>query len=149
MPIPGIGLPILATKLLGSVQQGGAAAPSAIPSALPAPPSIDPKDQAVRALFSRLSETELSSILGCLGATSQIALAELHRAFQEANPAPADVMARHLAVRKFLKSLSEQELSAIFASLSDTNRQLLIALYSEYRKLEEEEQSRKPEILRS
>lgn len=142
-------LPILATKLLGGLQQPGGATSSAAPNALPAPSSIDPKDQAVRTFFARLSETEISSILGCLASANQIALAELHRAFQEANPAPADVMARHLAVRKFLKGLSERELSAIFASLADTNRQLLIALYSEYRKLEEEEQSRKPEILRS
>ncbi|MFZ5894668.1 MAG: hypothetical protein ACOY0T_26635 [Myxococcota bacterium] len=141
-------LPILATKFLGGLQ-GGAASPSAIPGALPAPHSIDPKDEAVRSFFSRLSETEISSILGCLASTNQIALAELHRAFQEANPAPADVMARHLAVRKFLKGLSERELSAIFASLSETNRQLLIALYAEYRKLEEDEQARKPEVLRS
>ena len=59
------------------------------------------------------------------------------------------VMARQLAIRKFLKTLSEQEIKSILASLSEQNRQLLIALYSQYRDIEEQEQARKPEILRS
>jgi len=141
-------LPILATRFLGGQQPALALQPG-VTNALPAPETIDPKDAAVRHFFSRLSETEISSVLGCLASSNQIALAELHRAFAEANPTAADVMARHLAVRKFLKGLTERELTAIFASLSDSNRSLLIALYAEYRKLEEEEQSRKPEILRS
>jgi hypothetical protein len=58
-------------------------------------------------------------------------------------------MARQLGIRKFLKTLSEAEVKSIFASLSDSNRKLLIALYSQYRDLEEQEQARKPEILRS
>jgi len=37
----------------------------------------------------------------------------------------------------------------VFASLSDGNRALLLALYSQYRDVEQSEQDRKPEILRS
>jgi hypothetical protein len=92
---------------------------------------------------------EISSILGCISSSSQIALAQLHSAFSNESPTPADVMARQLAIRKFLKTLSEQEVKSIFASLSESNRKLLIALYSQYRDLEEQEQARKPEILRS
>jgi hypothetical protein len=140
-------IPILATRFLGGVQPGAALPPAA--PALASPELVDPKDRAVREFFARLSETEVSSILGSLSSSNQIALAELHRAFSEETPSAAAVLARHLAIRKFLKALSEREMSAIFASLSESNRNLLIALYAEYRKLEEEEQSRKPEILRS
>lgn len=140
-------IPILATRFLGGVPPGPAL-PSAMP-ALASPELVDPKDRAVREFFARLSETEISSVLGSLSSSNQIALAELHRAFSEEAPSVAAVMARHLAIRKFLKALSEREMSSIFASLSESNRNLLIALYAEYRKLEEDEQSRKPEILRS
>ena len=58
-------------------------------------------------------------------------------------------MARQLAVRKFLKGLSEREIASVFASLGDSNRALLLALYSQYRDVEQSEQDRKPEILRS
>jgi hypothetical protein len=140
-------IPILATRFLGGAQPGPAL-PPAVP-ALASPELVDPKDRAVREFFAGLSETEISSVLGSLSSSNQIALAELHRAFSEEAPSAAAVMARHLAIRKFLKALSEREMSAIFASLSESNRNLLIALYAEYRRLEEEEQSRKPEILRS
>lgn len=140
-------LPILATRLIGNQQP---AASIAALAPLQAPPSlVDPKDAAVRHFFACLSETEISSVLGCLGSANQMALAELHRAFSDGASAPADVMARHLAIRKFLKGLTERELTSIFASLSESNRALLLALYAEYRKLEEDEQARKPEILRS
>jgi hypothetical protein len=136
-------IPILATKLLGGAQlQQLAPSPNAAAA-------IDPKDAAVRHFFSCLSEMEISSILGCISSSSQIALAQLHSAFSNESPTPADVMARQLAIRKFLKTLSEQEVKSIFASLSESNRKLLIALYSQYRDLEEQEQARKPEILRS
>jgi hypothetical protein len=140
-------IPILATRFLGGAQPG-ALLPLVAPALAP-PELVDPKDRAVREFFARLSETEISSVLGSLSSSNQIALAELHRAFSESAPSAAAVMARHLAIRKFLKALSEREMSAIFASLSESNRNLLIALYAEYRKLEDEEQSRKPEILRS
>jgi len=143
-------IPILATRFLGGAQPGPAL-PSAVPvaPALVSPELVDPKDRAVREFFARLSETEVSSVLGSLSSSNQIALAELHRAFSEESPSAAAVLARHLAIRKFLKALSEREMSAVFASLSESNRNLLIALYAEYRRLEEEEQSRKSEILRS
>ncbi|HWA70699.1 MAG TPA: hypothetical protein VG937_00120 [Polyangiaceae bacterium] len=141
-------LPIFAARFIGGQQSQPPA--QLVQSTVPAPPElVDPKDAAVRHFFACLSETEISSILGCLGSSNQIALAELHRAFSDGAPGAADVMVRHLAIRKFLKGLSERELTAIFASLSEPNRNLLVALYAEYRKLEEEEQSRKPEILRS
>jgi hypothetical protein len=111
--------------------------------------TTDPKDAAIRRFFGNLSETELSGVLGCLSGANQIALAELHRAFSASNAEPAEVMARQLAVRKFLKGLSEREIAAIFASLGDSNRALLLALYSQYRDVEQSEQDRKPEILRS
>jgi len=136
-------LPILATKLLGGGQ------PQQLPAAADATVAVDPKDAAVRHFFSCLSETEISSILGCISSSSQVALAQLHGAFSNEAPTPADVMARQLATRKFLKTLSESEVKNIFASLSESNRKLLIALYSQYRDLEEQEQARKPEILRS
>lgn len=139
-------IPILATKLLGSAQsrteqtqQLGA----------PAQAAADPKDLAVRHFFSCLSETEITSILGCVSSSSQIALAQIHSSFMSESQSPADVMARQLAIRKFLKTLSEQEIKSILASLSEQNRKLLIALYAQYRDLEEQEQARKPEILRS
>ena len=136
-------IPILATKLLNGPQL------AQLPAGADAPSAIDPKDAAVRHFFSCLSETEISSVLGCLSGSSQIALAQLHSAFAMEAPTPADVMARQLAIRKFLKTLSEAEVKNIFASLSESNRKLLIALYSQYRDLEEQEQARKPEILRS
>jgi hypothetical protein len=136
-------LPILATKLLGGGQL------QQLPAAADATITVDPKDAAVRHFFSCLSETEISSILGCISSSSQVALAQLHGAFSNEAPTPADVMARQLATRKFLKTLSESEVKNIFASLTDSNRKLLIALYSQYRDLEEQEQARKPEILRS
>jgi hypothetical protein len=138
-------LPILATKLMGA---GGAPQLAAAP-ATATPSEVDPKDAAVRHFFSCLSEVEISSILACISSSSQIALAQLHSAFSTESPTPADVMARQLAIRKFLKTLSESEVKNIFASLSESNRALLIALYSQYRDLEEQEQARKPEILRS
>jgi hypothetical protein len=140
-------IPILATRFLGGAQPG-AAPPQALPAVAP-PELVDPKDRAVREFFARLSENEISSVIAGLSSSNQIALAELHRAFSEEAPSAAAVLARHLAIRKFLKALSEREMSAIFASLSESNRNLLIALYAEYRKLEEDEQNRKPEILRS
>ncbi len=136
-------LPILATKLLGGGQL------QQLPAPTDATLAVDPKDAAVRHFFACLSETEISSILGCISSSSQIALAQLHGAFSNEAPSPADVMARQLAIRKFLKTLSEAEVKNVFASLSDSNRKLLIALYSQYRDLEEQEQARKPEILRS
>jgi hypothetical protein len=136
-------LPILATKLLGGGQL------QQLPAAVDATVTVDPKDAAVRHFFSCLSETEISSILGCISSSSQVALAQLHGAFSNESPTPADVMARQLATRKFLKTLSESDVKNIFASLSESNRKLLIALYSQYRDLEEQEQARKPEILRS
>jgi hypothetical protein len=139
-------LPILATKLLSGGQQQPA--PQQLPAARDAG-AVDPKDAAVRHFFSCLSETEITSILGAISSSSQIALAQIHSSFMNDSPSAADVMARQLAIRKFLKTLSEQEVKAILASLSDSNRKLLIALYSQYRELEEQEQGRKPEILRS
>ncbi len=136
-------LPILATKLLGGGQL------QQLPAPTDATLAVDPKDAAVRHFFACLSETEISSILGCISSSSQIALAQLHGAFSNEAPSPADVMARQLAIRKFLKTLSEAEVKNVFASLTDSNRKLLIALYSQYRDLEEQEQARKPEILRS
>ncbi len=50
---------------------------------------------------------------------------------------------------KFLKGLSEREVASVFASLGDSNRALLLALCSQYRDVEQSEQDRKPEILRS
>lgn len=132
-------LPIFATKFLGS----GTA------QEVKRMETTDPKDAAIRRFFANLSETEISSVLGCLSGANQIALAELHRAFSAANVEPAEIMARQLAVRKFLKGLSEREVAAVFASLSDSNRSLLLALYSQYRDVEQSEQDRKPEILRS
>ena len=137
-------LPIFATKFLGS----GAGGPGASQEVKRMEMS-DPKDAAIRRFFASLSETEISSVLGCLSGATQIALAELHRAFSVANAEPADVAARQLSVRKFLKGLSEREITSIFASLGDANRALLLALYSQYREVEQTEQERKPEILRS
>ena len=111
--------------------------------------TTDPKDAAIRSFFANLSETEISGVLGCLSGANQIALAELHRAFSAASAEPAEIMARQLAVRKFLKGLSEREVASVFASLGDSNRALLLALYSQYRDVEQSEQDRKPEILRS
>jgi len=132
-------LPIFATKFLGS----GAG------QEVKRMETTDPKDAAIRRFFASLSETEISGVLGCLSGANQIALAELHRAFSAANAEPAEIMARQLAVRKFLKGLSEREVASVFASLGDTNRALLLALYSQYRDVEQSEQDRKPEILRS
>jgi hypothetical protein len=138
-------VPILATKLLGNApaQTGGQ------PQLGTTVEAADPKDLAVRHFFSCLSETEITSILGCISNSSQIALAQIHSSFSGDSQSPADVMARQLAIRKFLKTLSEQEIKSILASLSEPNRKLLIALYAQYRDIEEQEQSRKPEILRS
>ncbi len=138
-------IPILATKLLGSAQPR-AEQPQLSP---PAEAAGDPKDLAVRHFFSCLSETEITSILGCISSSSQIALAQIHSSFMSDSQSPADVMARQLAIRKFLKMLSEQEIKSILASLNEQNRKLLIALYAQYRDLEDQEQARKPEILRS
>jgi len=132
-------LPIFATKFLAS---GAGQEVKRMEAA-------DPKDAAIRRFFANLSETEISGVLGCLSGANQIALAELHRAFNTASAEPAEVMARQLAVRKFLKGLSEREVASVFASLSDGNRALLLALYSQYRDVEQSEQDRKPEILRS
>jgi hypothetical protein len=141
-------LPILATKLLAGGQQTQPQQQQLPAGAEPAP-YVDPKDVAVRHFFSCLSETEITSILACISSSSQIALAQLHSSFSNESATPADVMARQLAIRKFLKTLSEQEIKSILASLTEQNRKLLIALYSQYRELEEQEQARKPEILRS
>ena len=139
-------VPILATKLLGSAP-GRAGEQPQLGAAVESAP--DPKDLAVRHFFSCLSETEITSILGCISSSSQVALAQIHSSFTSDGQSPADVMARQLAIRKFLKTLSEQEIKSILASLSEQNRQLLIALYAQYRDIEEQEQARKPEILRS
>lgn len=132
-------LPIFATKFLGS----GAG------QEVKRMETTDPKDAAIRRFFANLSETEISGVLGCLSGANQIALAELHRTFSAASAEPAEIMARQLAVRKFLKGLSEREIASVFASLGDSNRALLLALYSQYRDVEQSEQDRKPEILRS
>jgi hypothetical protein len=132
-------LPIFATKFLGS----GAG------QEVKRMETTDPKDAAIRRFFANISETEISGVLGCVSGANQIALAELHRAFSAASAEPAEVMARQLAVRKFLKGLSEREIASVFASLGDSNRALLLALYSQYRDVEQSEQDRKPEILRS
>jgi len=137
-------LPIFATKFLGAGVVNAGAVPGVKPMEI-----ADPKDAAIRRFFASLSEPEVSSILGCLSGANQVALAELHRAFSSANADAAEVMARQLSVRKFLKGLSEREVTAIFASLSDANRALLLALYAQYRDAEQSEQERKPEILRS
>jgi hypothetical protein len=139
-------LPILATKLIGGGQQPS---PQQLQSGPDPAAAIDPKDVAVRHFFSCLSETEITSILAAISSSSQIALAQIHSSFMTEAPTSADVMARQLAIRKFLKALSEQEIKSVLASLSEPNRKLLIALYSQYRELEEQEQARKPEILRS
>jgi hypothetical protein len=141
-------LPILATKFIGQAPPAAANNPQV---AAPAPPAelVDPKDAAVRQFLGNLSEAEISSVLACLSSSNQIALAELHRSFMDPSASPADVMARHLAIRKFLKGLDENEMKNILASLSDANRRLLLALYAQYRAVEEQEQERKPEILRS
>jgi hypothetical protein len=145
-------LPIVVTKLMGSINQQPAADPQ---GGTPAPPALaakypaDPKDAAVRLFFAGLSEVEISGVIGSLSGTNQLALAELHRAFSDESASPADVAARQLTVRKFLKGLSEQELSGVFASLSDGNRSQLLALYAQYREIEQAEQASKPEILRS
>ena len=110
---------------------------------------MEPKDAAVREFLSGLSEVEVSSVLASLSSSNQIALAELHRAFSDSNAGAADVMARHLAIRKFLKGLGESEMTSILGSLSERNRMRLLALYGQYREVEEQEQQRKPEILRS
>lgn len=148
-------LPIIVTKLLGSVnQQQTPATATALPQAS-APPALaaeyptEPKDAAIRQFFAGLSEVEISGVLGSLSGTNQLALAELHRAFSDGPASPADVAARQLAVRKFLKGLSEQELGGVFASLSDANRSQLLTLYAHYREIEQAEQATKPEILRS
>jgi hypothetical protein len=140
-------LPILATKFIGNAQP--AAANPQVAATQPPPELVDPKDAAVRQFLGSLSEAEISSVLGCLSSSNQIALAELHRSFTDPSASPADVMARHLAIRKFLKGLDENEMKNILASLSDPNRRLLLALYAQYRAVEEQEQERKPEILRS
>jgi hypothetical protein len=141
-------LPILATKFLGSTPVRGNEPPQQLgPASESTTP--DPKDLAVRHFFSRLSETEVTSILGCISSSSQVALAQIHSSFASDGHSAAEVMARQLAIRKFLKMLSEQEIKSILASLTEQNRQLLIALYAQYRDLEEQEQARKPEILRS
>jgi len=152
-------LPIVVTKLVGAVNQPPSPAPPAPlapgQTALPVPPALavgyplDPKDAAIRLFFAGLSEVEISGVLGSLSGPNQLALAELHRAFSEETPSPADVAARQLTVRKFLKGLSEQELGGVFASLSDGNRSQLLALYAQYREIEQAEQANKPEILRS
>jgi hypothetical protein len=149
-------LPIVVTKLIGAINQQPAAAATTQPqggaAAAPAlapmyPP--DPKDAAIRLFFAGLSEVEISGVLGSLSGANQLALAELHRAFSEESTSPADVAARQLAIRKFLKGLSEQELRGVFASLSDGNRSQLLGLYAQYREIEQAEQDSKPEILRS
>jgi hypothetical protein len=132
-------LPIFATKFLGS----GAG------QEVKRMETTDPKDAAIRRFFANLSESEISGVLGGLSGANQIALAELHRAFSATSAEPAEVMARQLSIRKFLKGLSEREITSIFASLGDSNRSLLLALYSQYRDVEQSEQDRKPEILRS
>jgi len=150
-------LPIVVTKLMGSINQPPVPAMTmtpaqevtAAPPALAAQYPVDPKDAAIRLFFAGLSEVEISGVLGSLSGTNQLALAELHRAFADEAASPADVAARQLTVRKFLKGLNEQELGGVFASLSDSNRTQLLALYSHYREIEQAEQSSKPEILRS
>ena len=150
-------LPIVITKLIGTINpQPTPATTTSEPLAVtPAPPAlaaeypVDPKDAAIRLFFAGLSEVEISGVLGSLSGTNQLALAELHRAFSEESTSPADVAARQLTVRKFLKGLNEQELRGVFASLSDSNRSQLVALYAQYREIEQAEQASKPEILRS
>lgn len=151
-------LPIVVTKLLGSMNQppaaaeanaGGIGAQIAAPAAAPTEHPVDPKDAAIRQFFAGLSEVEISGVLGSLSGSNQLALAELHRAFSDGSTSPADCAARQLTIRKFLKGLSEQELRGVFASLSDSNRSQLLALYAQYRELEQAEQASKPEILRS
>ena len=150
-------LPIVVTKLMGSINQQSAPAATTAPAqaALPAPPAlaaeypVDPNDAAIRLFFAGLSEVEISGVLGSLSGTNQLALAELHRAFSDEAASAADVAARQLTVRKFLKGLNEQELGGVFASLSDGNRSQLLALYAHYREIEQAEQASKPEILRS
>jgi len=151
-------LPIVVTKLLGSMNQAatpettaqGAGTPASVTApALPAEAPSDPKDVAIRQFFAGLSEVEISGVLGSLSGSNQLALAELHRAFSEGSANPADSAARQLTIRKFLKGLSEQELRGVFASLSDGNRSQLLALYAQYREIEQAEQAAKPEILRS
>ncbi|MFZ5895047.1 MAG: hypothetical protein ACOY0T_28565 [Myxococcota bacterium] len=140
-------LPILATKFLAN-GQAGANAPTMAGSQRQAE-LVDPKDAAVREFLSGLSESEVSSVLASLSPSNQLALIELHRSFSDETATAADVMARHLAIRKFLKGLNENEMKSILASLSESNRQRLLVLYAQYRVLEEQEQGRKPEILRS
>ena len=146
------------TKLLGSMNQQPAAAAATLqagqgtlppPAALASEYPVDPKDAAIRVFFAGLSEVEISGVLGSLSGTNQLALAELHRAFSDGATGPADVAARQLTIRKFLKGLNEEELTGVFASLSDANRAQLLALYTQYRDIEQAEQASKPEILRS
>jgi len=153
-------LPIVITKLVGAVNPQPATPTAAAPLAPGQPASlvpparavgypVDPKDAAIRLFFANLSEVEISGVLGSLSGPNQLALAELHRAFSEEAPSAPDVAARQLTVRKFLKGLNEQELGGVFASLSESNRSQLLALYAQYREIEQAEQANKPEILRS
>jgi hypothetical protein len=151
-------LPIIVTKVLGTMNQQPPAAAATLPAgqaALSSPAAgapeypADPKDAAIRVFFAGLSEIEISGVLGSLSGTNQLALAELHRAFADGANGPADVAARQITIRKFLKGLNEEELRGVFASLSDGNRAQLLALYAQYRDIEQAEQASKPEILRS
>ncbi|MFZ5895555.1 MAG: hypothetical protein ACOY0T_31145 [Myxococcota bacterium] len=141
-------LPILATKFLGNAPSAAVGAGIAPAPARPAE-LVDSKDAAVREFLNGLSEAEVSSVLASLSTSNQLGLIELHRSFSDESATVADVMARHITIRKFLKGLDENEMKNILASLTEANRGRLLALYAQYRVIEEQEQGRKPEILRS
>ena len=61
---------------------------------------------------------------------------------------PVEVQAENLAVRKFLKLLTQDEITAIFTALSPEKRQMLAQVYSSCARQDAGEQAEKPPILR-
>lgn len=145
-------LPIVVAKLAGAAAtQVERAAPASPPHLLQHSGVELPnaQDLAIRQFFEGLSEHEIAVVLGSLETSSQIALSELYREFMQGAQHPADAAARQIGIRKFLKSLSEAEITRVLGSLSAANRAQLLALYSQFRAVEDAEQEQKPEILRS
>ncbi len=147
-------IPVIVEKLVTSL---GA---SRLPEASPRGPALehsqtevpmlerkrDPVVEELMKFVNQLSPEEMQTIQAGLEPKKALIFAEVLKAIAEGTTSPVAIK---FAVQKFLKSLSEHETLAIFKALSQPNGEKLMRLYAHFRALEEAEQAKKPELLRS
>jgi hypothetical protein len=86
-------------------------------------------------------------MIDALQGPNQIVFGELHSQFVSTT---STIGSRNRAMQMFLKQLTEPEALGLFAALSPgAHRAQMMAIYTQFRKLDAAEQASKPEVLRS